>query len=157
MDLTADDYSCTDCGARATGGDVVLPQGLQANSVLLQLHFDGGEILQKYYSLAVYTGQARVPRSTSVRYRGGHSIRQQVFDVDVVEQAGWLQDNTLRTLFEANSLIKNPVHHDENYYGISALVAVTISGIIIGFFLCFLYAYIDEHRAKGWFETMPII
>ena len=150
MDLTPDDYSCSECRARATGGDVILPQGMQANSVLIQLHFSGGEMLQKYYSLAVYSGQARRRRKKYVRHGGIQKIGAKVYDVDVVEKAGWLKDNNLRMLFQANSLIKDPKHHDENFYGISALVVVTIAGIVIGFFLCFLYAYIDEHRAAGY-------
>ena len=152
VDIAEDDYLCEECGARATGGDVILPQGLQANSVLLQLHFVGGEILQKYYTLGLYIGDAKVNARETVVTRSEQSLNQ-VYGATVVEQSGWLKDKMLRILFEARSIVEMaPREFREIFNPISLTVVGIISVVVVVFVACFVKACISEQRMAGYVQ-----
>jgi len=149
IDISKETYDCTDCGARDAGGDIVLPNGHQANSVLLQLYFKGGHILQKYYTLQIYAGNTTVdPGEVSYESTGS-----QIYDVTLIEQSGWLKDLMLHTSMGAKNVFpfQDPKYE---FHAFAQLFVVVISVLFATFLALFVMACIDEHRPAGYFNLI---
>ena len=150
VDIAEDDYLCEECGARASGEDVILPRGKPANSVLLRFTFNSEEqMLQKHYSLQVYAGDVKVKSRKTVVTRSEKSLNQ-VYGVTVVEQSGWLKDQNLRTLFETRRLFEPfPRKINEIFNAMSVILLTIIFVLVVVFVACFVKACIDEQRMAG--------
>ena len=152
IDISEETYDCEGCGARNTGGDIVLPDGHQATSVLLQFHFKGGQILQKYYTLQIYAGNATVDPGEVV-YESTEFQEPIVYDITLMEQSGWLRDLTLRTRLGAKNIFpfQEPKYEFHEY---AQLFVVVISVLFAIFLAFFVMACIDEHKPAGYLNVI---
>ena len=161
VDIAAEDYGCNDCedckycGARASGEDVILPQGKQAHSVLLRITFNKEQhIVQKHYTLQVYTGDAKVNSRQTVVTGSEQRLKRlvtEVYAVSVVEISGWLKDQNdkLRnsSIFNRRPIIPSRIKEIFNHA--SQWLIGIISVLVVGFVAGLVKTCIDEHRTAG--------
>ena len=159
VDTTEADYACDTCTPRNSVGDFMLPMGFPANSVLLHVHFAGGEVLQKYYKVAVHVSEATVPPEPGTTQPTTVSVRTaeeelssdsytQVLELDVKERKPEPFDDYIKI----NSLV-NPNHKTE-FSVTFFLTIVTIFGLITGFGICIILAIMQEYRPEGMLVVM---
>ena len=114
------------------------------------LNFDGGEILQKYYNVAVDVGDALVPFENIIM--GGRNKKLLSSALDQVLEIGLLerQKQPWDDLVQVNSLMD-----PNNAFNVARLsvtywmVILTLAMLICGFSACAIYSIFDEYRPEG--------
>ena len=114
------------------------------------LNFDGGEILQKYYNVAVDVGDALVPFENIIM--GGRNKKLLSSALDQVLEIGLLerQKQPWDDLVQVNSLMDpnnafNVARLSVTYWMVSLILAM----LICGFSACAIYSIFDEYRPEG--------
>ena len=156
--LSRDTCACRKCSVRQTFGDLVLPGGRRPSSVFSFLKFDGGEILQKYYTVSVHLEDALVPADPIIT--GGStkqlssSAHDQVLEIGLLER----QTQPWDDLVQVNDLM-----HPNNAVNVARLsvaywmVSLTLAMLICGFSACAICSVFDENRPEGAVECLPYL
>lgn len=149
-DISLRSCACQKCSARKTVGDLVLPQGKRPSLIFSFLNFGGGNVLQKYYKIAVHLADAVVPPETIKSSSSEASITKssytQVMEFGVFER----QKQPWDDIIQINGLMDPNNADNVTRFSLTYWVVIWILvALILVFSGCILWSLIDEYRPQG--------